>query len=204
MSHISSIGAALFSDLSIHYGASAGSDVALPAVPTDLTTSWAGMFTTANQSTAGATNFTRILNVREFPSMGTPPNIVNVPVYGQKTSQQIQGQADAPSLEITINYVPAEWAAGTLLGDTVGDGVQHAFRFTLLNALPPGYSSVAASASLGGDTSSNTDVGNSQYFWIGKIEALLVNPSLTDATTATLTLSLQSDFYGAFTTAPTP
>lgn len=202
MAHISSIGAALYSDLSVHFGANADTDVTLPVTP-DSITNWATMFTTVDQAAAGATKFARILNVREFPAMGTPPNIVNVPVYGQATSQQIQGQSDAPTIEITLNYVPSEWAAGTLLGDSVGDGTIHAFRFALLNAKPPGWGSVASSLSLGGDTSDQTETKNTQYFWLGKIEALLVTPSLTDATTATLTLSLQSDFYGAFTTAVT-
>lgn len=199
MAHITSIGAALYSDLSVHFGANADTNVSVPATP-DVITNWATLFS-VQATSAGATSFTRIINVREFPSMGTPPNIVNVPVYGQKTSQQIQGQADAPTIEITINYIPSEWAAGTLLGDSVGDSTQHAFRFTLLNAQPPGYTSIAGTTSLGGDTSDGTTTANTQYYWIGKIEALLVNPNLTDATTATLTLSLQSDFYGAFTTA---
>jgi hypothetical protein len=125
-----------------------------------------------------------------------------VPVFGQSQSQQVQGQSDAPNLEVTVNYVPSDWASTTLLGQAVADGVTHAFRFTLLNAEPPGYSSVAASTALGGDTSDGTATKNTQFFWLGKIEALLVNPQLTDANTATLTLSIQSDFYGAYTTEP--
>jgi len=211
MSHISSIGAALFSDLSIHVGASLTTDVTLPATPTAIT-NWASLFTTQApadgvDSAVGdiaSTKFHRIENVREFPSIGTPPNIVKVPVFGQATSQSIQGQADAPQLEVTINYIPTMWASSTLLGQLVGDGVVHAFRFTLLNADPPGFSSVAGATSLGGDTSDGTTTANTQYFWLGKIEALLVKPALTDATTATLTLSIQSDFYGAFTTDTQP
>jgi hypothetical protein len=103
-------------------------------------------------------------------------------------------------MEITINYIPSVWAKGTVLGNLVGDGLIHAFRFSLLNSKPNGYSSTpSATLGLGGATAAPT--GNSQYFWLGKIEALLVNPQLTDATTATLTISVQSDMYGAFTTA---
>ena len=204
MAHISSIGAGIYSDLSIHFGSDANVDCSLPATP-DVITNWAPLFATIDDALAGAAKYTRITNIREFPSFGTPPNIVNVPVYGQASSQQIQGQSDAPSIELTINYVPNDWASGTLLGDAVADGITHLFRFTLLNAMPPGYSSVAGSGSattesLGGDTSNKTVTGNSQYFWAGKIEAIMVNPQLTDANTATLTLSIQSDFYGAFTT----
>jgi len=49
---------------------------------------------------------------------------------------------------------------------------------------------------VGGVAGSNN---NSQWYWQGKVEALLINPQLTDANTATLTISVQSEFYGAFT-----
>jgi hypothetical protein len=41
--------------------------------------------------------------------------------------------------------------------------------------------------------------GNTEFYFKGKIEAILVNPALTDATTATVTLSAQSDFFGPAT-----
>lgn len=193
MAHISSIGAGIFSDLAV-------------AVPTiepsfpnlDTAAEFSALFASKIESIGGVkgTNtFLRIKNVREFPAMGTPPNIVNVPTYGQKTSQQVQGQSDAPSMEITINYVPSEWASGSLLGDMVGDGKQYVFRFALLNSEPGvGYDSTAGVTGLG-------KVDNSEYYWVGKIEALMVNPQLTDANTATITISLQSKLYGAYTVA---
>ena len=196
MAHITSIGAGMFSDLAI----------ATPA--TELTNAniaelnygheFQALFATEIDSVGGtkaANTFVRIKNVREFPAMGTPPNVVNVPTYGRKTSQQIQGQSDAPSLEITVNYVPSEWADGTLLGDMVGDDIQRVFRFTLLNSEPTGTGATKfASTAAGVGT-----VGNSQYYWVGKLEALQVTPQLTDANTATITLTIQSDFMGAYT-----
>jgi len=192
MSHISSIGAGLFSDLSVCRETYSGT------VPADAT-AWQALFAAelANGAavTAAVGEFTRIKNVREYPAMGTPPNVVNVPVYGSKTSQQIQGQADSPSMEITMNYVGTDWQkTANYLGNLVGDGKQYAFRFSLLNAEPPGYASAAAG--LG-------QVENSQYFWIGKLEALVVNPQLTDANTATVTITVQSAFFGAYTNAST-
>jgi hypothetical protein len=192
MAHINAIGAGMFSDLSVC------TDDALNAAaiadPTEAKLNLAFV----------ATKFSRITGIREFPAMGTPPNIVNVPVYGQSTSQQIQGQSDAPTMEITVNYKPSEWADGSTLGDMVGDGEQRVFRFTLLNSEPPGYvSSPAGATALGGDTSDGTATQNSIYYWIGKVEALLVNPQLTDANTATITISVQSAFFGAFTIDPT-
>jgi hypothetical protein len=72
----------------------------------------------------------------------------------------------------------------------VGNGKQYLFRFTLLNAQPTSYATTAGGMGT---------VGNSQWYWQGKMESLLVNPQLTDANTATLTISVQSDFYGAYT-----
>lgn len=191
MAHISSIGAGIYSDLSVCKD-EATNKAAIAGKTVDLF-----------HACFAATKYERIQNVREFPAMGTPPNIVNVPVYGQATSQQVQGQADAPSMEITINYVASEWADGGTLGEMVGDGKQHCFRFLLLNSKPINYNSVGT-PTLAGDTSDMNVVENSMYYWIGKIEALVVNPQLTDANTATITISVQSDFYGAYTLTPTP
>jgi hypothetical protein len=194
MSHITSIGAGMFSDMAVAMPQTQLSSSALLAL--DTASEFQALFADEIQSAGGTKatgTFARIKNVREFPSMGTPPNIVNVPVYGSKTSQQIQGQADAPSIELTVNYIPADWAAGTLLGDAVGDGKQYVFRFVLMNAEPVAYSSEAT------PTSGIGSVANSQYYWVGKIEALQVNPQLTDANTATVTVSIQSEFFGAFT-----
>lgn len=195
MAQITSIGAGMFSDMAVAMPATQLSSAQLAAL--DTAAEFQDLFASEIESvggTKGTGTFVRIKNVREFPSMGTPPNIVNVPVYGSRTSQQIQGQADAPSIELTVNYVPAEWAAGTLLGDAVGDGKQYVFRFVLMNAEPVSYKS-------DGTTPANGigSVQNSQYYWVGKIEALQVNPQLTDANTATVTISIQSEFFGAFT-----
>ncbi len=196
MSHITSIGAGLYSDLSVAMPATNLSVSALAAL--DTAPEFQALFATAIESIGGTKapgTFVRVKNVREFPSMGTPPNIVNVPVYGQKTSQQIQGQADAPSMEITLNYVAADWADGTLLGDAVGNGVQYVFRFALLNSKPTGSGATQYSDTAGGLGT----VENSCYYWVGKLEALQVSPQLTDANQATITITMQSDFFGAYT-----
>lgn len=186
MSHISSIGAGMFSDLSV---ATLASQV--PA--TYDAAGFAALFATETNPadvTPIVGEFIRIKNVREFPDMGVPPNIVNVATFGQKTSQQVQGQSDAPSMEIVINYVAADWDAQKALGKMVGDGKQYVLRFAMMNSEPVGYASTSGGVGT---------VENSLYYWIGKIEAILVKPGLTDANSATLTLSLQSKFYGAWT-----
>ena len=189
MAHINSIGAGMFSDLSI------ANPVSPVTYAVDTEAEFVALFAT-EADVPGAGAFVRVKNVREFPSMGTPPNVVNVPVYGQKSSQQIQGQSDAPSLEITVNYVPADWASGTVLGGMVGDGKLHAFRFTLLNAEPTGSTPATKYASVAAGLGT---VQNSEYYWLGKVEAIQVNPQLTDANTATITFTIQSAFYGAYT-----
>lgn len=195
MAHIASIGAGMFSDMAVATPATDFTQSTLSAL--DTAAEFQALFATEIQTNGGtkaAGSFVRMKNVREFPSMGTPPNIVNVPVYGSKTSQQIQGQSDAPSIELTVNYVPADWASGTILGNMVGDGKQYVFRFALLNAQPLSYASVS-----GTPASGIGSVQNSQYYWVGKVEALQVNPQLTDANTATITISIQSQFFGAYT-----
>ena len=191
--HINSIGAGMFSDMSIAFGASG------PVTPPALfdRTAYDALFAQENSGTgtAVAGDFVRIRNVREFPEIGTPPNIVNVPVFGQTVSQQIQGQADAPSMEITLNYVATQWADGSLLGDLVGSGRQAVFRFALLNAEPDTYASTAAG--LG-------SIENTYWYFNGKIDSLMVTPSLDDSNQATIAVTLQSVVWGAYSLPATP
>lgn len=183
MAHISTIGAGIYTDLAFH-------NFTTPLATVDDQAEFEALFATEND-TAAAGTFSRIKDIRDFPSFGTPANIVNVPVYGQPTSQQIQGQADAPSLALTLNYIAADWAASTIRGLAVGDGKLKAFRIALLGAKPANYAS-ATPTGIGA-------VGNSVWYFKGKIESIAINPQLKDAITATLTLSIQSAFYGAYT-----
>lgn len=213
MAHISAIGASMFSDLSFAIPLTDFTGAQLGALDTDAEFKacfGAELQTGANLTSRVGTSaapvgmtFVRIKNARSFPAMGTPANIVKVPTYGSKTSSSIQGQSDAPQLEIDLNFVASDWAksSGTAtvvnLGDYVGNGIQYIFRFTLLNTAPANYLSTDTTGMA--TTVGGSAVQNSQYFWYGKMEALLVTPSLTDAATAKLTLSIQSPFYGAYT-----
>ena len=198
MTQLSAIGAGFFSDLSVYMPATQLTTAQLAAL--DAAAEFNALFTNEIASQGGtkaAGTFVRMKNVREFPAMGTPPNVVNVPAYGSKTSQQIQGQADAPSMEITLNYVGTDWSkdVGNILGNAVGDGKQYVFRFTLLNSEPTGTGDTKyASTTAGVGT-----VENSIWYWVGKIDALQINPQLSDANTSTVTLTVQSALYGAYT-----
>lgn len=203
MAHANSLAAAMFSDMAVATGvvtANVSVAATVPGLPADTSniTGFAALF--ADESASAAGGFRRIANVRDFPSIGTPANIVNVPTYGSKTSRTIQGQADAPSLEMTVNYIPTDWskgATGTVLGNMIGDGQSRVWRFSLLAVASQGAAVATRYASIPAGLGT---VPNSQFFFLGKLESLLVNPSLTDATTATIAFSLQSEFFGAYTT----
>jgi hypothetical protein len=191
MTFPTSISAAQFSALA----------VSRDAVPASLTES------NLKANFATAADFEEIKNIRDMPSFGTPANIVKVPVYGQAQTQSIGAQSDAPDLELTINYIPSEWAknnasfasTGTL-GDAVADGVAKVFQFALLPAKPPALTT-AATAGVGGTVAA--PVPNALIYFVGKVESLLVNPARDDASTATVALSIQSDFFGPFTVTAT-
>jgi hypothetical protein len=167
-------------------------------------------------SLANTKNYIRIKHVKEFPAIGTPANIVKVPNYGRKSSLQIQGQADSPTMELTLNYVPSLWESNTLSTEDasglpvtsfakIGDGRVYLFRFTLLDTKPDGYNAIKGtitnedSIADDGNLTTLTAAENTSYYFLGKLEALEVTPSLTDAITAKLTIAVQSDVYGAFT-----
>ena len=178
MAHISSLGAGIYTYLDIFTGT-------IPA-GTDTAAECAALFVGTVPGTADAEHV-RMPSVREFPSIGTPANIVNVPVYGQSTSSQVQGQSDAPSLEVTVNYVADDMIA---IHNLI-DGQEKVFRFMMANgAVTPDEGA--------GNTIA---VENTEFYFVGKVEAILVNPALTDSTTATVTLSAQSDFFGPATVA---
>lgn len=177
MAHISSLGSGIYTYLDMFTGS-------IPA-GTDTATECAALFVGTVPGTADAAHV-RMPSVREFPSVGTPANIVNVPVFGQRTSSQVQGQADAPSLEVTVNYVADDMTA---IHDLVGQQV--VFRFMMAASAVTQNEGAAATLA----------VENTEFYFLGKIEAILVNPALTDATTATVTLSAQTDFFGPATLA---
>jgi len=194
MAHLNSIGAGMFSDFSIASPATDISAAVIAGAQTEalLTAAFATEIAAVGGTEAAGT-FIRVQNIREFPAMGIPANIVNVPRYGSRTSSQIQGQADAPTVELTLNYVASDWAKGAatqLLGNMVADGVVRYFRFALLNAQPAAYGSKAAELGT---------IPNTLFYFLGKVEALQYNPQLTDANQATLTCSMLSDLYGGFT-----
>lgn len=207
MAHIASIGAGLFSTIMI-CRATTASGVDLVSRAGDYTEAqWNTIFSdhdiaspvALGTGTPTAQPFEIITNLREIPAFGTPANIVNVPVYGQNTSSQIQAQADAPSLEVTLNYVPSLWSStdANSLNGLLNNRTQVLIGITLSNNEITGSGDAAAYERATGRPIAAVE--NSATFFVGRMEALQVTPSLSDTNQATLTLSAQSGFFGPFT-----
>ena len=163
MALISNIGAGIFTKLKFK----ADSSYSLP-------TSDSSHQTFIASGTGDFDGATEITSIREFPSFGKPANIVNVPQYGQSVSSQIQGQADAPTMEYTINYVPSVHSAIQAL---VQDGNTYVFQVDVKNA----------------------ETGDNGAFYVkGSFASFEVTPSLTDSNQATITMSTQGDYKGPF------
>ena len=187
MTHITNIGAGIFSKVLFETVKFAGTsfDTTAATYAADFAT---GVEPVAGMTTA-ANSFTEIPDMREAPSFGVPPSLVNVPIFGSKTSRQVQGQADPTNIEISINYVPAKWVK-TALGQFVGSGDNYLFAVVLANA-PPGGGALSdypiASTGVG-------RVDNSITYFLGEIAAIQFTPNLTDSNQATVTIALKSDF----------
>ena len=192
MAHNTAISSAMFSSIAVAAPATHFSKAALDALDTqaEFDTHFATEIANVGGTRAlGA--FVMMNNIKEFPEMGIPANIVKVPVYGQPMSFQVNAQADAPTLEFTVNHVEADWDKATAyLGGLVGTGQQVVMRFATLSAKP----ATQASAVGGLGTTAN-----SYWYWVGRIDARTVATSLSDANTSKVTLTMQTQFFGAYT-----
>jgi len=183
MAHINNIGASIYTRIDYVPGSVSTADRATPA-------NLAAKFESAAAADGAAATteaaVVAIEGIREFPSLGTPSNIVNVPQYGQSISSQIQGQADAPSLEFTFNYIPTNHYTLDALRKS---GTNLVFRVRLSNTEDGGVQATPASDA----TTEYEDV----YFQ-GTIASFEIVPALTDATQANIALTIDGDFEGPF------
>lgn len=161
--HIQNIGAGVYSEL---------------AYTTSATTT-----EPADQAAWVALTYTDIEKINTFPSVGNPANITNTPQFGQAISAQINGQADAPSQEFTLNWTGLDHVA---LQDLAGDNVQRAWRVRIANATLP-------------DTLlAGTE--HDDFYFLGSVASLVITPGL-QGNTATLTVASSTEQSGPFTTA---
>ena len=145
-------------------------------------------------------DYVRLGHIRDLPAVGAPPNIVNVPEYGRAQTLSIGAQSDAPTLELTLNFVPTQWANSANTWATTGtfadlkrSGQGVWWQLAMLNVRPTG---------VGGYNCIATGLGsvpNILMYFKGRIESFQIQPARDDATTATISLSLLSDFEGPFT-----
>lgn len=157
----------------------------VPATLPSTGANWAALFSTAPK-------IIELPNIRELPSFGSPANVVKVPEYGRTTSLSVGAQSDAPDLAFTLNYVPSRWAPGTDLATLLDNKSPFVCQVSFLRSAPA--SMISTAAGLG-------TVDNSVFYFVGKLESLLINTSLSDAQTATLTMSLHSAFSPIYTIA---
>jgi hypothetical protein len=185
MAHINNIGASIYTRIDYVPG-----NISIAAgdrtTPSNLALKFEGGAAQDGQAATVAAGVVAIEGIREFPSLGTPSNIVNVPQYGQSISSQIQGQADAPSLEFTFNYNPNEHFALDILRKS---GQNLVFRVRLSNTEDGGVQATPAA---------NSDTEYEDIYFQGTIASFEIVPALTDATQANLALTIDGDFEGPF------
>jgi len=184
MAHLTKISAGKFTSLAYATAgalSSSSSDAAVAAVFTS------GVFP-ANDTAVEALAATPPLavgDVREFPAVGTPANVVNVPVYGQSTSSQVAGQSDAPTLEFTLNYVASKHAALDALRKA---GTKLAFRVRLSDSTP--------STTTDGVARNKRTDEFSDFYFLGSIASFEITTNLTDSIQASISLTVDGDFRG--------
>lgn len=201
MAHINALSAVKFTSLS-YSEAGAGQAWSRPT----NATGWQALFESANgtltaQSVSGggtATPSTELVgSVREFPNLGTPANIVNVPVYGQSISSQVGGQADAPTLEFTVNYVPTQHARIETLRES---SKEVAWRVRLTDAEDARIQFTESDTAR--QTIQDSDDLYDDFFFLGTVQSFEIIPSLDDSMTATFTVSINGDFEGPYSETP--
>jgi len=186
MAHITSIGASKFTTLDYVPNTLNNADSALADLHALFASNSATILATdAATDEVLEAAVKHVGNVREFPSLGTPANIVNVPVYGQSTSSQVSGQSDAPSLDFALNYVPADHAELDTLRKSA---TRLCFRVRIADA------DLTTDAN-GVILADNADKFADFYFF-GTIASFEVTPGLTDALQASMTLTIAGEFVG--------
>jgi hypothetical protein len=203
MPNISSIGAGMYTSLAystlpvVEGTASANTEIG----KLDDPSIWVDAFESGD-TTNGFTVVDTARNIgriREFPNLGIPANIVNVPQYGQAVSSQIAGQSDAPSMDFTFNYVPTEHA---FIEEMRSSGELFLFRVRLANAK---QDVSQATIDTGGGVNLPTvdDDGNivesSDFYFFGKVASFEIVPNLTDSNQLNVSMTIDGEMVGPAT-----
>ena len=124
-----------------------------------------------------ATSFIDISKVRELPEVGVPPSISSVAEFGSALAPQVTGQAEAPQLDVTLNYVPEEHDSLLSLS---GDGILRCFRLRISNSPIPDVPDDASKIS--------------EVYWTGMVAAKLISVGTGDASSVVVTLTMDTEF----------
>jgi hypothetical protein len=191
MPNITSIGAGMYTslayiDLPCVEGAAAD---ATEVGKGDTAAEWIAYFeATGTPWTVGA-DAKAFGRIREFPNLGVPANVVNVPQYGQPVSSQITGQSDAPSMDFTFNYVPEEHK---FIAEMRESGETFLFRVRLSNA--------KQAVDVDGVNLPLLDDGAlrefSDFYFFGSVASFEVVPNLTDSNQLNATLTIDGGMSG--------
>jgi hypothetical protein len=204
MPNISSIGAGIYTslayiDLDVQDGAGdsthvgRGDDVSVYAGLFETRSSTSGLNAGDKVTWTKGTDAAAFGRIREFPNLGIPANVVNVPQYGQGASSQIAGQSDAPSLDFTFNYVPTEHAFISTLRDS---GENRLFRIRLSNAQQVEDTSgvILPFETVDGAGSDMREF--SDFFLFGAVASFEIVPNLTDSNQLNVTLTIDGEMRG--------
>ena len=210
MAHISSIGASIYTTLDYAPQSAPGASIVRPTAGTGGTegtaaaptgSGWRDAFEVATKADAAASVVGRntganttiktgipvsVGDIREFPSFGTPANVVNVPVYGQSTSSQISGQSDAPTQSFTLNYIPETHGALDALRKSATPAIWR-IRISAQAGNVPGATSYGDSEDVYDD-----------FYFVGTVASFEITPSLTDSLQATVAVTVSGDFEGPY------
>jgi len=194
MPNITSIGAGMYTSLAyvdlpcVEGTGTAGVNIGKGDTPTE----WVPEFETGTGLAFTATdNAVNIGRIREFPNLGIPANIVNVPQYGQAVSSQIAGQSDAPSMDFTFNYVPEEHA---FIEDMLRGGAVYLFRVRLANAK---QLTDVDKNNLPTPNEGNTAlVEASDFYFFGKVASFEIVPNLTDSNQLNVSMTIDGEMKG--------
>jgi hypothetical protein len=195
MPNITSIGAGMYTSLTyLEMPVVKGPGTAGDTIGTgDDPSAWAAEFETIGTPWVAGANAADFGRIREFPNLGIPANIVNVPQYGQAVSSQIAGQSDAPSMDFTFNYVPSEHAFIAAMRE---DGEKRMFRVRLANAKQ------AEDTTTGVDLPYIDEDGTlrefSDFYFVGSVASFEIVPNLTDSNQLNVTLTIDGEMQGPF------
>ena len=186
MAHINSRGAAIFSDF--QYSNNAASYTPTQYNAAFATGTLAGFETTLLplQDDSGGTDavFTDIPNLSSLPAnIGVPPSITSEGEFGVNNAPQIRTQGESPTLEFGIRFIPSEHEA---LEALVNDGIVRLFRIRFfLSEIPD---AIVA------------DTRHSNKYWLGQVAGFTATGSFSAGSTATLTVTAETDFSRYLTT----